>query len=284
MYKPVVIIGAPRSGTNMLRDTLTVMPGVGSWPCDEINYIWRHGNLHHPSDEFKPEMATDRIRRYIRGRFDDLAKKGPFEFVVEKTCANCLRVGYVDRVLPEAIYIYIVRDGLDVVPSAIQRWHASLDLRYVLAKARFVPWQDVPYYASRYLGNHVHRLFSREKRLAFWGPKMDSMDEILSRYSIDEVCALQWKACIEASDEFFSRHAQNRVIRVSYESFVREPRVELERICGFTGIRFDAEAASNQLKGISAGSIGKGRRQFNQVSIERLTRLIGTTLHGYGYI
>ncbi|MDN5869901.1 MAG: sulfotransferase [Nitrococcus sp.] len=36
-YQPVVIIGAPRSGTNMLRYVLTPIPGVRTWRCAEIN-------------------------------------------------------------------------------------------------------------------------------------------------------------------------------------------------------------------------------------------------------
>ena len=32
-------------GHNMLRDVLTKLPGVATWPCDEINYIWRHGTV-----------------------------------------------------------------------------------------------------------------------------------------------------------------------------------------------------------------------------------------------
>ena len=43
-----MIIGAARSGTNMLRDVLTSLDGVDTWPCDEINYIWRHGNIRWP--------------------------------------------------------------------------------------------------------------------------------------------------------------------------------------------------------------------------------------------
>ena len=39
-FTPVIIIGAPRSGTNMLRDILTNFEGIETWPCDEINYIW----------------------------------------------------------------------------------------------------------------------------------------------------------------------------------------------------------------------------------------------------
>jgi len=34
----IIIVGAPRSGTNMLRDVLTSFDGVCTWPCDEINY------------------------------------------------------------------------------------------------------------------------------------------------------------------------------------------------------------------------------------------------------
>ena len=54
----LVIIGAPRSGTNMLRDVLTSFDGIGTWPCDEINYIWRHGNVRYPSDEIPADRAT----------------------------------------------------------------------------------------------------------------------------------------------------------------------------------------------------------------------------------
>ncbi|MDN5869897.1 MAG: sulfotransferase [Nitrococcus sp.] len=36
-YQPVVIIGAPSSGTNMLRDVLTPIPDVPTWPCENIN-------------------------------------------------------------------------------------------------------------------------------------------------------------------------------------------------------------------------------------------------------
>ena len=44
-FKPLIIIGAGRSGTNALRDALTTFSKISSWPCDEINPIWRHGNL-----------------------------------------------------------------------------------------------------------------------------------------------------------------------------------------------------------------------------------------------
>ncbi len=113
MYEKIVIIGAPRSGTNMLRDLLVELPGVGTWPCDEINYIWRHGNVHHPSDVFTAEMASNGVKKYIRGHFDRYAQSHNLNILVEKTCANSLRVGFVDEVIPDAKYVFIVRDGLE---------------------------------------------------------------------------------------------------------------------------------------------------------------------------
>ena len=146
-YTPLIIIGAARSGTNILRDVLTRLPEVGTWPCDEINTIWRHGNARLLTDEFKPENARKDVCSFIRQAFDNRARRDNLAIVVEKTCANSLRLAFVDQIFPDARYIYLVRDGRDVAASALKRWQASLDLSYVVSKARFVPPVDIPYYA-----------------------------------------------------------------------------------------------------------------------------------------
>ena len=87
-YQPVIIIGAPRSGTNMLRDVLLGIDKVCSWPCDEINYIWRHGNVRYPSDEFPASLATPAVSAYIRRAFDKAALNFDGDVVLEKTCHN----------------------------------------------------------------------------------------------------------------------------------------------------------------------------------------------------
>lgn len=73
--RPIVIIGAPRSGTNMLRDALCQVSGPGTWPCDEINAVWRCGNGRHPTDELRLEHARPEVKRYIRRAFDRLARR-----------------------------------------------------------------------------------------------------------------------------------------------------------------------------------------------------------------
>ena len=282
-YQAVVIIGAPRSGTNMLRDVLCSLDSVATWPCDEINYIWRHGNLRYPSDELPPERATDPVRRYIRRQFDWVARRHGVETVVEKTCANSLRVPFVDAVVPEAKYLFIRRDGLDAVGSAMARWTAPLDIPYLARKARFVPATDLPYYATRYFWSRVYRLFSREQRLAFWGPQMDDMNNLLAQHPLDEVCAIQWQRCVDQSRQTFETMDSSRWLEVGYEDFVSRPQEELGRIVDFLGLPAGRDAWTEAVIGVRAGSIGKGRAALDGEGIQRLETLMGETLQRYSY-
>jgi len=282
-FTSVVIVGAPRSGTNMLRDALTQFSGWSTWPCDEINYIWRHGNVRFPSDEFSEDMARAGVQGYIGRRFEWVARRYRADVVVEKTCANSLRLGFVDRVIPGARYVFIRRDGLDAVGSAIHRWRAAADPRYLLRKARFVPATDLPYYAVRYIWNRGYRVASRRQRLAFWGPQLTGMGDLLQSHSLEEVCALQWKRCVDRSAEALAAMPRERWVEVGYENLVRAPRTELERIVdtlGLSAADVDLDRAS---KGISPASVGKGRSQLGASWVDRLEPLIGDTLCRYGY-
>jgi hypothetical protein len=272
--QPLVIIGAPRSGTNMLRDVLAAAPGAATWPCDEINYIWRHGHVRHPSDEFTADMAATPVRRYIRRQFAWVARRYHADIVVEKTCANSLRVPFVDAVLPEARYVFIRRNGVDAVGSALRRWKAPLDPAYLARKARFVPPTDLPYYASRYLWNRIHRVISRERQLAFWGPQLDGMPELLAERPLDEVCALQWQRCVNSARRALATMPHDKWIEITYEDFVRQPAAEMDRVADWLGLDFPDNSRQEAIAGVRADSIGKGRAALDADSLERVERVL----------
>lgn len=282
-FKKIIIVGAPRSGTNMLRDVLCKLDGVDTWPCDEINYVWRHGNVRYPDDEFNVELATPKVISYIQKKFEWVSKRYSAHTVVEKTCANSLRLPFVDTVVPDAQYIFIYRDGLDVVGSAVKRWKAELDIPYLVNKARFVPFFDLPFYASRYLWNRIYRMISREERLAFWGPQFEGLDEALASHSLTEVCALQWQRCVEQSELALSKMPKGKVSRVSYETFVGSPEAELSRIISELGLKVDEGSVPFAVEGVSPNSIGKGRAELDANTIGSLKSLVGKTLRRYGY-
>jgi len=280
---PIIIIGAPRSGTNMLRDILCKFDSISTWPCDEINYIWRHGNLNYPSDELPDNRVTKNIRDYVLNQFDWVSDKYEARYVVEKTCANSLRVSFVDEIIPNARYIYIVRDGLDVVGSAKLRWTAKLDMHYIIKKVRFVPLADLPFYAFRYFKSRVHRLLSSEKRLDFWGPRLDHMDEIMKSKSLEEICALQWKKCVDQSDHAFNDIPNDRVISIKYEELVRSPKRELDKILSFIGISIEDDMVRSAVYNVSDKSVGKGRGLLNEKEIKELAPIIQDTMLKHGY-
>lgn len=283
MYDSVIIVGAPRSGTNMLRDMLIELPGVGTWPCDEINYIWRHGNVKYSSDEFTPEMATTKIQEYIQRQFQKISEVADLGIVIEKTCSNSLRVGFVNKVIPDAKYIFIVRDGMDAVGSALNRWKASLDIPYILQKARYVPPADLPYYASRYLINHLYRIVSQESRLSLWGPAIENIDELLNQYSLPEVCALQWQACVENAERDFLTMSSGNIIRIKYEEFVAEPITEFARLAEFLNKDVPDSVNKYLKENVRQDSIGKGRKALGEAEVENILPLIADTLERYGY-
>jgi hypothetical protein len=277
----LIVIGAPRSGTNMLRDLVCTLPGCGTWPCDEINFIWRHGNRGHPSDALSAELATAKVQRFIRSRFGAVAQAYGLSTVVEKTCANSLRVPFVDRVVPDAKYLFIVRNGFDAVASAMVRWRAGLDLPYTLRKARFVPWGDVPGYAATFAANRVFRMFSRERRIAQWGPRLEGMSELLSQHALDEVCAMQWRSCVEAAEQALAGIGSKRVLSVRYESVVSDPCAVLRQVVAFLGIPDWSPPSGYEW--VSPRRVGVGGSSLVEPVRTRVARIIGPTLARLGY-
>jgi hypothetical protein len=283
MNRPIIIIGAGRSGTNMLRDQLTRIPGVGTWPCDEINYIWRHGNAREALDEFSGDAATPRIRAYIRHAFEKQIRAGCLDRLVEKTCANTLRVDFVETVVPEAIYVHIVRDGRDVAVSASERWTATLDIPYILKKARYVPASDLPYYASRYVGNRIYARVSGKKRLAFWGPKFLGMEDALKNHSLPVACAIQWQRCVARADASFARIDPERVISVRYEDYIEHPREAFRRILDRCGLPVDQALVDEIVKDVRPTSAGRWKGKLSEAEAAEIRALTGEVLERHGY-
>ena len=257
MHNKVIIIGAARSGTNMLRDALVKFQSCDTWDCDEINYIWRYGNRNYPNDELTSNDANAKAISYINRAFDRCAKQKECEYLVEKTCANSLRVSFVGKVVENALYLNIVRDGSDVVSSAFDRWTANVDAGYLAKKAKHVPLGDLPFYLSRYASHRLQRIFREDNSLPSWGPVYNGMMEDVENLTIPEVCALQWKNCVEHSAVQLSQ-SKNPVLTIMYEDFVREPLSSMKNIIDFIGLSVNEKDLGDAVSNISGESVGKG--------------------------
>lgn len=235
---PLVIVGAGRSGTNLLRDMLTALPGYETWRCDEIQPIWRHGNITVPHDALRPEHARPEVRRFIREAFERVwREEGRPPVVVEKTCATTLRVAFVASILPEARFVHLVRNGRSVVPSAMKRWRGELEvpsLSYFASKVRYTPLRDLPIYGASFLANRL-TLVRGQRRMRRWGPWPEGFEERIERRPLEEVCAMQWAACVTEARAQIADLPSKASIEIAYEDLVRDPVAQLERAVHHAG-------------------------------------------------
>lgn len=285
-FTPVIIIGAGRSGTNALRDMLCRLPNFSTWPCDEINPIWRHGNPRWPNDALPPQRLIGRARNYIRSAFYNFWKNaGKPHFVVEKTCANTLRVPFVDAALPEARYINILRNGLDVAASAEKRWQGKLEVpsfSYFTSKLRYVPVRDLPVYAAQFFRNRISLLLSKQKALSVWGPRFEGLANLRNQLPLLDVCAQQWAACVAASDAAFAELPANKVITVRYEDLVSDPTKVLNEILNFLEASATADEIVNAASHINTVPTNRKVRSAKNLTSETQARMAPLMArHGY---
>ncbi len=285
-FIPVIIVGAGRSGTNMLRDALVRLPGFATWDCDEINPVWRHGHFFRSDDELRASDLTAGGRRVIAKSFQSVLKRHPgARYVVEKTCANSLRLPYVDAALDDARFIQIVRDGRDVVPSAAKRWRGELEVggkEYFIAKARHTPPTDLPLYAASFAWTRLRKLVGLSDRLSSWGPRYKGMEAHLDE-PLDQICARQWAACVDKADAYLETLPTERWMRVRYEDFVADPQAHVEAIAKFLGTEATQDEIAAATQAIRGGNIGKGRKALSDGAESRLTAIMSHALSRHGY-
>jgi len=278
MNEPLIIIGAGRSGTNMLRDAICKLQGFETWPCDEINYIWKHGNLSKKDDEFGIEEARPEIKSYIRKKFKIFQKKSEAENVVEKTCASSLKIPFINEIFPDARYIFIMREGRDVTSSAMKRWTAPLEMKYILKKAKYIPAVDFPYYGLRYFMNRIKKIFSKEKRLAFWGPIYSGMIDELKTDSLEEVCAKQWKQCVEKAYTELVKMETSKVFMCTYEDFVNNPKKGMNKLADFLRIEIKEQELLLAINKVSNRSVGNYKSNLQGNSLIKVDKVVNPVM------
>lgn len=286
-YQPIIIVGAPRSGTNLLRDIMTAQPDYATWPCDEINYIWRYGNASFPTDELTKGMVKPKIRKYIRSQFLHIAKRYQSNYVVEKTCANTLRLEYVYKILPSAILIHIIRDGRAAVASTKLRWKTSFNLKYILKKVRFIPKRDIPYYSIKFLFNYLNKFISpnKEKTLSFWGPKFKEMETIKRNSFLIELCAHQWAKCVQSSVSFFNLYNGriNKYHLIKYEDLVLNPYEEILGLFKSISLPLEREILKKTCASVRKDSLDKWKNQLKNDEIVKMNKIIEPLNNKLGY-
>lgn len=187
----------------------------------DVNYVWRFGAEDVSHDRLDPSELTERRAAFIRQTLPRQAKAAPGDVILEKSVSNTLRVPFVDAVFPNAAYVHLVRDGRDVVESAMRQWQAKPDLRALWTKLRGMPLSNAGY-AMWFGGNLLKGLVSGRGGGKVWGPRFDGIERIAEEDGLAAVCAYQWVCSVQQATADLAELG-DRVHEIRYERLVDAP-------------------------------------------------------------
>ncbi len=275
-FQPLILVGAGRSGTKILRDVLSTHPDIDSVPFD-VNYIWTIGNSEAQHDQLSPQNLTDTNRLRIVQQLARQSKGAPF--LLEKTVSNTLRLPFVLKVFPQAKFIHLIRDGRDVTESVYRQWGETRELSYFLKKLRTFPMRYALGYLIRYGYNWIkHSLGQESKEDYIWGVRYPGYQQDLKEKTTLEVCATQWVTCVETCSEQLADIASDNQIEVRYEELMQNPKKSLQEIASFIGVQGEFESSR-----FNTSNIGKHKAALSENQMATIQPILFPTLTKLNY-
>jgi hypothetical protein len=226
--RPIIVVGAPRSGTTFLGQLLGQHPSLAH--LEEPRLTWRYGN-DAKCDMFAPEDARPEICDRIRAAFANCVRNSRKERLIEKTPSNSLRMGFVERVLPGCLFVHIIRDGIESSLAIRRFWEAhahGVPREKLWARIKEMRLRQAPHYARELMRRIAPRGLVRPP---VWGPRIPGIDGLLQDLSLLEVSALQWRTCVEAARQYGSTLAPDRYFECRLEEMSPELIARLLNFC-----------------------------------------------------
>ena len=265
---PILVLGCPRSGTTFLLQALLQSPELRSVQS-EGHILW--DEFHHPrdrgwdSDALDRSDVTEREREFVRLAVRWWTRDRRF---VDKTPASCLRIPYLEALLPGATYVFLRRRAADNVSSLMEAWKA---------RPRFVKYR---------LPEPLSGLGPLNGNL--WSLVLVPGWRDLRSASLEEICAHQYIACNEAVLAARDQIEPSRWIEIAYEDLLADSVAELQRLYRQLNLGFVEEAHAEALARRPAKTTltdpepDKWRRQ-NPEAVERILPLVAEIERRLGY-
>ena len=158
------------------------------------------------------------------GTFSKARKPDSIRFL-EKTPKNSLRVSLLNRLFPDALFVWNRRNPKENIDSLVAGWNAS-DTIGPIELPRF----------SRYGYSVAHDLDLQGYSDARWNFALVPEWESLRGRSLGEVAAWQYYQCNRYAHEDLSELEDDQVVMVQHEQFVRDPLGGSRRILKRAGL------------------------------------------------
>lgn len=285
MDAPIIIIGAPRSGTSVLGRILSKHPDLAY--SNEPRMIWRYGN-DHLSDMLQPVHATRDVKRYIRAKFEEYVQGQSRRRLLEKTPSNSLRVGFVREIFPNCKIIHIVRNGFDSALSIRDYWggftsglsYSKIDGEKSILRQRLLEMhpRQFPFYAVEFLSRAIGSKIGVGQ--VMWGPRFPGMKQFVREQGVLAVSALQWRLCVEQSCHFGRQISDEAYCEVRLEDLTE---TRIESLFAFCELEVTPAVKSYYQSHFEKSMSGARRRSASPEELDEIAQWIAPTMEWLGY-
>ncbi|MFC3096132.1 sulfotransferase [Alteromonas sediminis] len=232
LKQPVIILSAPRSGSNLLFEQMQKLKGL--WSIGGESHIvyaslphLRFENTHCDSGSLDASHADPKTANLFRASLLYLARNSQGEpFVslpperrpehiklIEKTPRNAIAVPFIRRVFPDAKFIFLYREAKQNIASIAEAWERGK------RTGQFVTYRNLPD-------------FDRDS----WCFLLPRRWRTMKGQSIIDIAAFQWLAANQSIVENLSDIPSENLTSVSYQQLTSNPSHTLSRLANFCDI------------------------------------------------
>jgi hypothetical protein len=246
-FQPIFVIGAPRSGTHILAISL-----VRNLDCSyrsEINNFWKSSHPCLKTDFIPENFANPKLIKRVRKRIETYMKNtGTKAYYLEKTIPNSLRIGYIRKIFPEAIFIHIIRDGRSVAYSIRKQYFGNINkitqfgeddikkgdrikLLCDEIKGRAVTGVSpllLIFNFNRYFKTTLMRLGLLKR--STWGPRYPGFEYKAKHLTPIQLAGDQWTTIVSIVKNYFTAHPTAKYYECRYEELLKDPDICLTKI------------------------------------------------------
>jgi hypothetical protein len=222
--RPVFIVSSPRSGSSLLFETLAKSPDactiggeshllIDAIPALDAAQRGFESNRLAEADATADIIATLR-ERFAAEVFDrDLRMPAAGAIrLLEKTPKNSLRIPFLRRVFPDALFVYLYRDPRETLASMLEAWESGRFRTY----PNLPGWSGLP-----------------------WSLLLPPGWRELVGQPLAQVVAAQWEATTRILlDDLAAVPTVQRCV-ARYDALVADPAAEIGRICAAVGFGWD---------------------------------------------
>jgi hypothetical protein len=223
LYRPIVIVSAPRSGSSLLFETLARAPDLytiggeshgiieGIEALSPAAHGWESNRLTEAdaSDEIVGRLAEG-FYAQLRDRSGRPPAGGAR--MLEKTPKNALRIPFLAAAWPDAGFVLLHRDTRQTLSSMMEAW----------VSGRFRTYPTLPDWSG-----------------PPWSLLLVPGWRDLAGRPIPEIVAEQWKATIATMLDDLEKLPPDRVTIVSYADLLANPQASIEQLAQALGLGWD---------------------------------------------